>query len=261
MTKVVLLTGGSSGIGAAAAGALADKGCRVYTLSRREYDFPKGKHIAADICNEEQAAAAIEQIIAEAGRLDLVINCAGSGISGAIEFTPAEQARYQLEVNVLGTANITRFALPHLRQSKGRVINISSVAGALPIPFQAWYSASKAAVNAYTLALANEVRPFGISVCAVQPGDIHTPFTQQRIKDETGDDIYGGAIHRAVARMEHDEENGLSTQWLAKRICRIAFARRVRPFYTPGFSYWLFVLLAGILPRSLSNFIVGKLYS
>ncbi len=89
-------------------------------------------------------------------------------------------------------------------------MNLSSVAAVAPIPFQTYYSASKAAVNAYTMALANEVRPFGITVCAVQPGDIATGFTSAREKSQAGDQAYNGRIGRSVARMEHDETAGMS---------------------------------------------------
>ena len=107
----------------------------------------------------------------------------------------------------------TKAALPLMRaQGGGRIVNISSVAAPLAIPFQAWYSVSKAAVNAYTLALFNEVKQFGISVCAVMPGDIRTGFTSAREKSHAGDDVYKGRIARSVAKMEKDEENGMAPE-------------------------------------------------
>ena len=103
--------------------------------------------------------------------------------------------------------------LPILRkQGYGRIVNLSSVAGSIPIPFQTYYSASKAAINSYTMATANEVRPFGVQVCCVQPGDIRTGFTAARQKNPMGDDVYGGRIARSVAGMEKDEQNGMTPE-------------------------------------------------
>ena len=110
--------------------------------------------------------------------IDVLINNAGFGISGAVEFTGTEEAQRQLDVNFFGMVRMNRQVLPVMRkQGYGRIVNLSSVAGAIPIPFQTYYSASKAAINSYTMALANEVKPFGIQVCCVQPGDIRTGFT------------------------------------------------------------------------------------
>ena len=173
-----------------------------------------------------------------------------------------EEAAGQLEVNLLGTANLCRAAIPLFRaQGKGRIINVSSVAAVTPIPFQAWYSVSKAGINAYTMALANEVRRFGISVCAVQPGDTRTGFTDARRKSVEGDEIYGGAITRSVGRMEKDERGGVSPDKVAQKVLRLAARRRVSPLYTVGFVYQLCVLLMRILPAGLANRILGMLYA
>ena len=194
--------------------------------------------------------------------LDLLVNCAGFGISGAAEFTPVEEARRQLEVNLLGTANLCSAAIPVFREQKGgRIINISSVAAVTPIPFQAWYSVSKAGINAYTMALANEVRRFGISVSAVMPGDTRTGFTDARKKSAAGDEVYGGAISRSVSRMEKDERGGVSPDKVAAKVLRLARKKRVGPLYAVGFVYGLCVLLMRILPSALANRILGMLYA
>ena len=129
-----------------------------------------------------------------------MINNAGFGISGAIEFTPIEQAKRQLDVNFFGMVNMNHAVIPVMRkQGFGRIVNLSSVAGAIAIPFQAFYSASKAAINSYTMALANEIKPFGVTVCCVQPGDIQTGFTAARQKIVIGDDITAGFRARSRA--------------------------------------------------------------
>jgi len=259
--KVILITGGSSGIGKAAAEALLARGCTVYEGSRRVSNIPGVTHLCLDVTDERSAREAVNEVVAREGRIDVLINCAGAGISGAVEFTEHDRVRWQLDVLFMGVDNMTRAALPHMRLAGGgRIVNISSVAAEFPIPFQTYYSASKAAVNAYSASLANEVRPFGITVTAVQPGDIKTGFTAAREKSAAGDDVYGGRIARSVERMEKDEQNGMKPEVAGKAIARIAMKRRVKPLYTIGISYQLLGILKRILPTSAVNRIVGMIY-
>ncbi|MBQ8731990.1 MAG: SDR family oxidoreductase [Oscillospiraceae bacterium] len=259
---ICLVTGGTSGIGREIACRLSQMGHRVYTLSRRPNGSDSIPHLSADLTDDAQVTAAIDQIYAAEGRLDLVVNNAGFGISGAVEFTSSEEALRQLDLNFFGMVRVNRAVLSRMReQGGGRIVNVSSVAGMIPIPFQTYYSASKAAINAYSLALANEVRPFGISVCGVAPGDVKTDFTASRSKNHQGDDLYGGRISRSVAGMEKDEEKGMSAQKVGKAICGIALKRKVRPIYVIGGSYRLLCVLAKILPLGLTNRIVGRLYA
>ena len=199
MAKICVITGGTSGIGKCTAEAMAQKGYTVYELSRREEGLPGMFHIPTDVTDPDACQRAIDEVVSQAGRIDVMINNAGFGISGAIEFTPVEQAKRQFDVNFFGMVNMNCAVIPVMRaQRSGRIVNLSSVAGAIPIPFQAFYSASKAAINSYTMALANEIKPFGVQVCCVQPGDIQTGFTAARQKIVVGDDIYGGRISRSV---------------------------------------------------------------
>lgn len=262
MNKTAIVTGGSSGIGKCTVDALLKKGYTVYELSRRDSIRRDIRHISADVTDEIAVQAAIKQIKEDAGRVDVLINCAGFGISGAIEFTELSDARRQMEVNFFGMVNICKAVLPVMRmQNSGRIVNISSVAAPVAIPFQAFYSASKAAINAYTCALANEVRPYGITVTAVQPGDIQTGFTAARKKSVIGDDVYGGRISRSVAVMEHDEQTGMKPEVAGRYIAKIADKRRVKPLYTIGLSYKLVCVLCKLLPVSLQNRIIGLLYA
>lgn len=261
---IVLVSGGSSGIGLEVVRGLAAAGCLVFELSRREQgpELPNVFHIQADITDEERVKQAVEEIAAAEGRLDILVNNAGFGISGAFEFNDSEQAHRQLEVNLFGMANLIRAVVPHMRnQGWGRIVNLSSVAAETPIPFQSWYSASKAAINSLTMSLANELRPFGIGVCAVMPGDIRTGFTAARRKENAGDDIYHGAISRSVAKMEHDELHGMDPKTVAHLVCRLCLQNKVKPLYTVGFTYKFFVQLARVLPKSLVNFILGRMYA
>ena len=260
--SVALVTGGSSGIGLAAARALRDRGLTVFIVSRRPFTEKGLHHLCADVADERQCAEAVEAVLRKAGRLDLLVSCAGFGISGAVEFTELAEAKKQMEVNFFGCVNMTRAALPHMRQrGSGRIVNISSVAAPAAIPFQAYYSASKAAINAWTAALANELRPYGVSVTAVQPGDIKTGFTAAREKSVAGDEAYGGRISKSVAKMERDEQNGMDPAKAGAYIAKIAMKQHPKPVYTIGFGYKAICVLLKLLPSRLANWAIGKLYA
>ena len=166
--KVVIVTGGSSGIGRCTASALKENGCIVYEFSRRSIPMEGVTHLSVDVTDEDAINAAVQQVIQKETKIDAVINCAGFGISGAVEFTSMDQAKAQFDVNFFGTVNVNKAVLPFLHhQGKGHIVNISSVAAVAHIPFQTFYSASKAAVSSYSYALANEVKPYGIHVTVV----------------------------------------------------------------------------------------------
>lgn len=259
MDKVAIVTGGSSGIGLCTAQSLLKQGCKVYELSRHESTFSGIEHIKADVSDPKMLSEAIHKIYEREGRIDILVCNAGYGISGAVEFTDLEDLRKLIDVNFFGVVHAVQATLPLMRKTGGRIVCVSSVAGALPIPFQTYYSVSKAATNAFVLALANEVKPFGISVCAVMPGDIKTNFVRQ--KNHFGDDIYSGRIARSVATMEKDEQNGMMPEAAGKFISHTALRRHVKPLYAIGIKYSLFVVLSRILPISLVTKIVGILYS
>lgn len=259
--KICVITGGSSGIGLCTALEMKAKGYEVFDISRRREGAAGINHISADVTDEKRINEAVSYIIDKAGRIDVLINNAGFGISGAVEFTETADARKQFDVNFFGMVNMNRAVISFMRRAGGgRIVNISSVAAPIAIPFQAYYSAAKAAINSYTMALINEVRPYGISVCAVQPGDICTGFTGAREKSYAGDEIYSGRISRSVAVMEHDEQNGMKPETAAHLIATVASAKKVRPVYTIGFKYRLFCALVKILPAGLVSYIVGRIY-
>lgn len=262
MRRVALVTGGSSGIGRAAALALREKGFQVYEISRHPQSLGDIEHLTADVTDEESVRNAIQAIWQTEGRLDVVVNNAGFGIAGGVEFTDAADVGRLFDVNVLGMVRVNRAVLPLMREAGGgRIIHISSVAAVTPIPFQTFYSVSKAAVNAYTMALANEVRPFGITVCAVMPGDIQTGFTAARETTPEGDDLYNGRIRRSVARMERDEQNGMKPQRIGSLVAALAVKKHVKPFYTCGAFYHLVLVLAKVLPAGLLNRMLGWMYA
>ena len=260
MSKVVLLTGGSKGIGYATAKCFADKGCKIYEISRHEAENPGVVHIAGDVTDLTDVESAVAGIIEREGRIDALVCNAGTILSGAVEFLRTEEIRKLMELNLFGVINCVRAVLPYMRAAgAGRVVVISSMAAVFPVPYHTYYSVSKAAVSAFAFAVSNEVKDFGISVCAVMPGD--TNSDQVRYKVHEGDELYGGRIGRSVGVMERDEKNGMKPDAVGRKISAIALKKRVKPFYAIGFMSKLEVLINHIVPSSLVRKIVGMMYA
>ena len=261
MKKVALVTGASSGIGLAVSGQLLALGYTVYGLSRRGTSAVGILPITAEVTDEEAVKAAVASVFEKEGRIDLLINNAGMGISGPVEFTEAEDMKRIMEVNFYGQVYCAKAVLPYMReQGSGRIVCTSSVAAPIAIPYQSFYSCSKAAVSAMALALRNEVKSFGIEVCAVMPGDAKTGFTDARKKESKGNDVY---THNesAVAAMEKDERGGMTPDDVAAVIVKAATVKNPKPLFTAGAKYKVFVVLFKLLPYRLAYWIVGKMYS
>ncbi len=259
---VAIVTGAGSGVGYETARQLLEKGWEVWDLSRRDRAYAGVKHMSCDIANEDRVLTAVNLIYSQCGHIDLLVNNAGIGISGAVEFTSSEDAQRLMNVNLMGADNVCRAVIPYMRENEGgRIIFISSAAAAFPIPFQAWYSASKAALSSYALALRNELKPFGISVCVLMPGDIRTGFTANRLKRSDGDDIYEGRIDKAVSAMEKDELSGMEPGYVAAQVVKCAYAGNPAPVKTVGGKYKLFMALKRFLPERFVNFLLGQIYS
>jgi NAD(P)-dependent dehydrogenase (short-subunit alcohol dehydrogenase family) len=180
--KVVIVTGATSGIGEAAAVAFQEAGARVYGFARRNdavgaarENHPNIQWLVADVADEGQVTGAVESVVRQAGRLDVVVNNAGIGVFAPLEQSTGETVRRQFEVNVLGTTFVTRAALAALRASKGSVVNISSASGHKPSPGAAHYGASKAAIESLTRSWAVELAPHGVRVNSIAPGPTDTP--------------------------------------------------------------------------------------
>lgn len=253
---VAVVTGASGGIGKETAKILVSKGWEVICLQRRDCEVEGTQSIKCDITNQQDIDRAFSMI----DKIDLLINNAGFGVSGCVEFTDMSEIRSQFELNFFAHIAVTKAALAKLRESKGRVIFISSAASVFSIPFQSFYSATKSAVESVSLALSNELKQFGVSVCSVRLGDVKTGFTAARKKDFAGDDVYGGAIARSVAVMENDEINGMKPEFVAQKIVEISQKKHLPVLATVGGTYKLFCTLQKLLPASLVNKIVGKMY-
>ena len=261
MNKVVIVFGASKGIGLATAKLFVEKGFKVYGVSRSGSTAEGAQGIIADVTDFAALEGVYEKVYAAEGRIDAVINNAGLGISGAVEFTTDEKVEKICLLNFSALEKSCRLAAKYLRETKGRIVNLSSVAGVLPIPFQTYYTATKSAVLNFSRAYNIELKPLGVKVLAVLPGDTKTNFTAARDKSEEGADIYGDRIARSVSRMEHDEQNGVPPINVAKVIYKLVTARNPKPYKVVGFSYKLLVGLSRVLPTRFIDWVLYQMYA
>lgn len=260
MEKVVIVTGASSGIGYETAKLLSKKGYKVYGIARSKIneDFFFSKQ--SDITNNEQLKQTIQEIYETEKRIDVLINNAGMGISGSIEYTRLTDINNIFNVNFNGLHQAVQLALPYLRETKGKIINVGSVAGPLSIPFQGFYSASKAAVQTYSEALSIELKPMGIQVCTVLPGDIKTSFTKNRKKNQNEPSLYKARVDASIGVMEKDEQYGMTSTYAAKIFLKLVKKNHMPLSKTIGFKYKIFLFLNKVLPKRFVVWIIGKLY-
>jgi NAD(P)-dependent dehydrogenase (short-subunit alcohol dehydrogenase family) len=227
MSDVVVITGASAGIGQACAEKLHGRGWTVVGASRRGTGSGPWEAITMDVDSDESVAVAFEKVVGDHGGVDAVVACAGWGLAGAAETTPLSDAKEQLETNFWGAVRVVHAALPAMRdRGRGRIVLMSSIGGIVGIPFQAFYTASKFAMEGYGEALAYEVAPFGIAVTLVEPGNVRTDFTASRRDIRVADDPYDQAAAKAISKMEKDEAGGVPPGDVARVVERVLRARR-----------------------------------
>jgi NAD(P)-dependent dehydrogenase (short-subunit alcohol dehydrogenase family) len=268
--RVVLITGASSGIGRACAEHLHQRGYRVYGTSRRvatetPSTSPVGfKMIKVDVDVDSSVGRGIEWVVEREGRLDVVVNNAGFGLAGAIEDTSIEEAKAQLETNFFGTLRVCRAVLPIMRkQGGGYIINIGSLAGRISVPFQALYSASKFAIEGLTEALRLEVRPYGIRVVLIEPGDLATEFTahRRRTAESQQNTAYRERCETALRIMEASEAEGSTPEVVARLLERIIEDPSPRLRYTVGPMFQRAMAeLRKIMPARLFEWSLARYY-
>jgi NAD(P)-dependent dehydrogenase (short-subunit alcohol dehydrogenase family) len=228
-SDVALVTGASAGIGLACANRLAAAGWTVTGASRRGTGGPGWAGLRMDVDDDQSVQAGVGQLQQQHGRIDALVAAAGWGIAGAAEHTSIDEAKAQFETNFWGCVRTTQAVLPLMRaQGGGRIALISSIGGVIGIPFQAFYSASKFALEGFAEALAYEVAPFGVQVTLVQPGNFRTDFTASRKLAAASVEApgYAAAQAKAIELMERDEQNGAAPESVATVVLRILTERR-----------------------------------
>jgi NAD(P)-dependent dehydrogenase (short-subunit alcohol dehydrogenase family) len=259
MTKVILVTGASSGIGYDAAGAFARQGYRVYAAARRVERMEPLKALGVvplrmDVTDEASLEAGVRTVLEAEGRIDALVNNAGYGYFGAIENVPLEEARRQLEVNVFGLARLCQLVIPSMReQGSGRIVNISSVAGKTVLYFGGWYHVSKFSVEALSDALRMELKPFGIDVSMIEPGGIKTNWgiiaADHLAESSKGTPYEAEGLRESETMRKAYSMRLLSNPSVVTRaISKAVNSRRPRARYRVGFGAGTLLFLHAILP-------------
>lgn len=260
MQKVYVITGASSGIGLSIAKLAQNEGHIVYNFSRKPANFDGIKDIACDVTQPDMVTSAFEKVFMETGRIDCVINNAGMGISGPAELEPQADVDRIIDVNFRGAIDVARKSIKYLRLSQGTLVNIGSAGGEFALPFQAYYSATKLGLQAFSIALKNEVRPFRVKVTCALPGDTKTSFTKNRVKTEAINSDYAERVSRSVGKMEKDEQHGLDPAKVAKAIFRLSTSSNPPATRTIGCSYKILRFIKRLVPERFLTYILYRMY-
>jgi short-subunit dehydrogenase len=250
---VAIVTGSTTGIGAATARALQSAGYLVFGTYRK---LPASRiagvdYVACDVTSDEAVGAAVREVLAKAGRVDLLVNNAGVGLVGAAEESSLEQAKSIFEVNLFGAIRMTKAVLPPMRQQRsGRIVNISSVLGLIPSPFSALYASSKHAIEGYSESLDHEVRGTGIRVVLVEPAYTRTAFESNVLVADQKHDHYGLARANAEAVMRAVMTTADPPDVVAQAVVTAATAANPRLRYTAGRVAKKVSLLRRFVPAS-----------
>lgn len=266
MKKVILITGISSGFGKETARLLAEKGHRVYGTVRRESESISNIHyLKMDLTDPASIKKAVSEVLDKEGKIDILVNNAGMHTGGPIETSPIENIKLQIDTNFIGMVYLIREVLPAMRrEGTGTIINFSSIGGLMGLPFQAFYSAGKFAVEGFSEALRMEVRQFNIKVVLINPGDFHTSNSANRrnfLAPTHSDDPYNEQFVKTIAVIEKDEANGWKPEVLAEKMVRIIECKNPKQRYIiASFEQKLAVALKYILPGKIFRMILQDHY-
>jgi len=217
-----------------------------------------------DVRDEASVRRAVDFVLQREGRIDVVVNNAGVGLAGSVEDTSVEEASALFETNLFGVLRVCRAVLPALREQRsGLIVNVSSLAGLVTVPFQGLYSASKYALESMSDALRMELAPFGVRVTLLEPGDFKTEFTDNRVLSvaSAADSAYRERCQRSVAVMERDERNGADPEQLAELLAKIIASRAPRSRYSVGaVGQRLAVAARRVLPSALLDRAIRAIY-
>lgn len=253
MNRVIVITGATSGIGKACAEKFSNLGDIVYCLSRseKEDDF----HKACDISDENQVAKVVSEIGKKHQKIDIVVNNAGCGISGALEFSDMDAVRSMFDVNLFGTMNIIKHALPYMTKGS-KFINISSTCALFPVPFRSVYCATKSALNMISYGLQMECRSAGIQVSIICPGEVKTNFSKNRNQNFQTNERYGERIKNASDRIEHNYDKRMPAEKLAEVVVKQANKKKCKLLTIVGCKFKCLYFASKFVP---SRFFINKI--
>lgn len=263
----MLVTGASSGLGNACATQLAKKGYSVYGTSRQPESRPRRvdefyELIRMDMTDDDSVTSAVDYILAREGRIDALFHFAGSGIAGPVEETPIAEAAGQFDLICIGAARAIRAVLPGMRAQGGAIVLIGSMAGLIGIPFQAYYSAAKFALEGLVDSLRLELTGMPVQVSLIEPGDFRSGFTRARVRFGMGEKSpYAQKGQRAIAVMEKEEMTGGDPIKVARLALSLMTKRRLRPrYYVLPLSQRIIMALGLRLPRIVREMVLAAYF-
>ena len=260
----ILVTGATSGIGRACAVAFAKAGCNVTGIAidakNKEKSFAGGgriRYLQADVTDDVSVANAMNSV----GDIDVAVLCAGFGLAGFAEEMPIALARKQMEVNYFGVLRICSYILPKMRKRrKGLLVVISSIGGRISLPMQGHYSSSKYALEAFVESVRMEMRPFGVRATLIEPGDLNTGFTGNRLAHMPENSPYRYVANTCLAKIEHDERSGKPPEAVAEIVVKLVGQTDPPVRTAVGISFKMLMFLRRFLPDRAVETIVRSIY-
>lgn len=258
--KVVIITGGTSGIGLEISKIYKNNGHIVCVLA---YDIERdddAKNLySCDVTNEMQVKDCIEKIGKKYGKIDVVVNCAGYGLAGALELTPTESAKRQFDTNFFGTYCVNNYAIQFMKENSC-IVNLASACALFALPYRGLYCSSKVAVDMYSKCLRMELSPSKIKVISICPGDVKTNFSKNRVKVFKTNERYGDSIQKSIAKAESNQEKRMEPNKVAKKIVKIASKKHTKPMYIIGKKVKFLYFLSKFLPQRVMIKLTNKKY-
>jgi len=250
----IIITGGSSGIGEALKNHYEKLGHIVFDISKNGNDY------VCDVSDREALSKIIDEIMTKVEHIDILINCAGFGVSGAIELVPIKNVQSIFDVNVIGAVNMLQLVLPHMKKG-GKIINISSVLALFPTPYRGYYCASKSALSSLSDALYMELKASGIQVTALCPCDIKTNFSKNRVKSFETNERYGDAITLSTKHIDDKENKRMPIEKATKILVKWIDKRHLKPQYIMSFKFKFLYALKNIFPKRLYLKVCNKMFN
>ncbi|MGN1201048.1 MAG: SDR family NAD(P)-dependent oxidoreductase [Candidatus Caccovivens sp.] len=251
--RTIVITGASSGIGKGLKEKFEAKGDFVIDISLNGSDY------SCDVSDHKKLKAIFDEIYKEYGQIDMLITCAGYGLSGAIELLSENDAKKEFDVNFFGTSNACKYAIPMMKKN-GKIIVIASATALFPLPFKAYYCSSKAAVDSFAQSLRMELSKTDIQVTSICPGDIRTNFSNNRVKIYDTNERYGNSIELSTKPTEKTEKRRMSPEYATQKIFNICEKRNLKPRYIVGKQYKFFNFCRKIFTTSTLNKILTKMF-
>lgn len=255
MSRTIVITGGTSGIGLALKELFEKNGDTVFTFSIDE--SASQNHYEGSVSHEIKVNQVFNDIHEKQGSIDMLINCAGFGMSAITEIAPMEKIRDVVDVNFFGTLYCTRAALRYMNPG-ARIVNLSSAMALFPVPFKSIYASSKSAVLTLSMTMKMELAHAGIDVVAICPGDTKTNFTKNRIKEFETTERYGDKLKTSTEHNDSKENKRMSVSYVADKIYKLVNKKKTKPFYIIGGKYKFLYFLTRLTPKSMLINITGK---